>query len=509
MSAVGEPQTRNGFIARGTGHGAQELGGHRGRRYAEPRHPARFGVRPPAGCRAEPDLIVAVAAQEPRSAELAQQPFPRCARGSDQRREMLRVGAAAERRGRETRGPERDPRKPAPRNIEGSPQREQLAPEAEHQRHRGQGLDQLRRDVSRVAKARAADAWFLGVREQHAPALASQTAGDRAADDAGADHRDPVLLPHAPSVYDLQRSICLSTPLKCSWSGVFPAATTQFGTDLAVDLQATCAVLSALVRDGVHGLVLLGTVGENNSLTAEEKRAVLTAAVGAVGGKVPLIAGVSELTTSSAVAYARDAERIGVDGLMVLPAMVYVPGRAELEYHLRTVAQATSLPIMLYNNPPAYRVNIEIETLERLAELRNIVAIKESAPDPRRFTDLLNALGERYVLFAGLDDVVFEALTLGARGWVSGLTNAFPAESLALYEAIRADDLERARRIYRWFMPLLHLDSDPDLVQSIKLAYALMGRGSERVRPPRLPLAGERRADVARRVERARATRPM
>ena len=301
----------------------------------------------------------------------------------------------------------------------------------------------------------------------------------------------------------------MSTPAHCSWSGVFPAATTQFGADLALDTTATSAVQAALVRDGVHGVVLLGTVGENNSLTAEEKRTVLKGAVETVGARVPLIAGVSELTTASAVAYARDAERIGVDGLMVLPAMVYVPTRAELEYHLRAVAQATSLPIMLYNNPPAYRVNIEIETLERLAELRNIVAIKESAPDPRRFTDLLNALGERYVLFAGLDDVVFEALTLGARGWVSGLTNAFPAESLALYEAIRADDLERARRIYRWFMPLLHLDSDPDLVQSIKLAEALMGRGSERVRPPRLPLAGERRADVARRVERARATRPM
>ena len=301
----------------------------------------------------------------------------------------------------------------------------------------------------------------------------------------------------------------MSTPAQCSWSGVFPAATTQFGADLALDTTATSAVQAALVRDGVHGVVLLGTVGENNSLTAEEKRTVLKGAVETVGGRVPLIAGVSELTTASAVAYARDAERIGVDGLMVLPAMVYVPTPAELEYHLRAVAQATSLPIMLYNNPPAYRVNIEIETLERLAELRNIVAIKESAPDPRRFTDLVNALGERYVLFAGLDDVVFEALTLGARGWVSGLTNAFPAESLALYEAIRADDLERARRIYRWFMPLLHLDSDPDLVQSIKLAEALMGRGSERVRPPRLPLAGERRADVARRVERARATRPM
>src|SRR5437762_14018514 len=300
----------------------------------------------------------------------------------------------------------------------------------------------------------------------------------------------------------------MSTPAQCSWSGVFPAATTQFGADLALDTTATSAVQAALVRDGVHGVVLLGTVGENNSLTAEEKRTVLKGAVETVGGRVPLIAGVSELTTASAVAYARDAERIGGDGLMVLPAMVYVPGRAELEYHLRTVAQATSLPIMLYNNPPAYRVNIEIASLKQLAEQANLVALRESSPDPRRVTDVLNARGDRYVLLAGLDDFAFEGLMLGARGWVSGLTDAFPIESLALYEAIRTGQLERARRIYRWFMPLLHVDSEPDLVQSIKLAEAILGRGSERVRPPRLPLAGERRAEVMERVDRARAARP-
>jgi len=301
----------------------------------------------------------------------------------------------------------------------------------------------------------------------------------------------------------------MATPLTCNWAGVFPAATTQFDADLQVDLPATQAVQSALVRDGVHGLVLLGTVGENNSLSAEEKRAVLRAAVEAVGGKVPLITGVSEFTTAAAVAYARDAERIGVNGLMVLPAMVYVPTAAELEQHFRSVAQATGLPIMLYNNPPAYRVNIDFGTLGRLAEQRNIVAIKESAPDPRRFTDLFNAFAERFVLFAGLDDIAFEGLCLGARGWVSGLTNAFPRESLLLYEALRAGDLERARRIYRWFMPLLHLDAEHDLVQSIKLAEALMGRGSERVRPPRLPLSGQRREQVSEMVKRAAATRPV
>jgi 1-pyrroline-4-hydroxy-2-carboxylate deaminase len=294
----------------------------------------------------------------------------------------------------------------------------------------------------------------------------------------------------------------------CPWSGVFPAVTTQFDAVGEVDSAATQAVQVALVRDGVHGLVLLGTVGENNSLSAEEKRAVLAAAVKVVGGKVPLVAGVSEYTTAGAAAYARDAERIGVSGLMVLPAMVYVPTAAELEQHFRVVAQATTLPVMLYNNPPAYRVNIELESLARLAEVSNIVAIKESSADPRRFTDVINRFAERFVLFAGLDDIAFEGLVLGARGWVSGLTNVFPAESLALYAAIRAGDLARARLIYRWFMPLLHLDAEHDLVQSIKLAEQIMGRGSERVRPPRLPLAGTRRAAVTAMVEHARATRP-
>jgi dihydrodipicolinate synthase/N-acetylneuraminate lyase len=289
---------------------------------------------------------------------------------------------------------------------------------------------------------------------------------------------------------------------------VFPAATTQFDTALEVDIPATQRVQKSLLQDGVHGLVLMGTVGEGNSLSADEKRRVLAAAVEVSEGKVPVIAGVSEFTTAAAARFARDAERIGAAGLMLLPAMVYVPTAAELEYHFRTVAAATGLPIMLYNNPPSYRVNIDIPTLTRLADVANIVSIKESAPDSRRFTDIINAFGERFVLFAGLDDIAFEGLTLGAKGWVSGLTNAFPVESLRLYAALRAGDLDAARRIYRWFMPLLHLDAEHDLVQSIKLAEQVMGRGSERVRPPRLPLCGERRAAVIALVERARDSRP-
>ena len=292
------------------------------------------------------------------------------------------------------------------------------------------------------------------------------------------------------------------------WRGVYPAATTQFAEDLAVDLEATQRVQTALVDDGVDGLILLGTCGENNSLAPDEKRRVLAGAVEAVGGRVPLVAGVSEFTTERAIDYAREAETIGVDALMVLPCMVYVPTVEELQAHFRQVAEATSLPVMLYNNPPAYRVNIDFATLEALADVPNIVAVKESAPDPRRFTDILNRFGARYAVMAGLDDIALEGLLLGATGWVSGLTSAFPQESVRLVKAAAEGNWEEARAIYRWFMPLLHLDAEHDLVQSIKLAEAIMGRGSERVRMPRLPLSGQRRQDVIQWVETCKATQP-
>lgn len=293
------------------------------------------------------------------------------------------------------------------------------------------------------------------------------------------------------------------------WSGVYPAATTQFAEDGAIDLPATQRVLEALVNDGVDGLILLGTCGENNSLDADEKMTVLKAAVDAVGGRVPLVSGVSEFTTRRAAAFAREAEDLGIDALMLLPAMVYVPTSEELHTHFKTVAGATGLPIMLYNNPPAYRVSVDFATLDRLIDVSNIVAVKESAPDPRRFTDMINRYGDRYTVMAGLDDIALEGLMLGASGWVSGLTSAFPRESVALVAAANRGDWIEARRIYRWFMPLLHLDAEHDLVQSIKLAEQIMGRGSERVRLPRLPLAGARRAEVIEMVETCAATRPL
>lgn len=296
--------------------------------------------------------------------------------------------------------------------------------------------------------------------------------------------------------------------MRPTWQGVYPAATTQFKEDLSIDLSQTQRVVDNLVKDGVHGIIAMGTVGENNSLDPAEKQSVLRAVTEVVAGRVPVVTGVSEFDTRRAVAFAKDAKKAGADALMVLPAMVYVPTAEELIFHFRSVAEATDLPVMLYNNPPAYRVNISVEVLEALRNIPTIVAVKESAPDPRRFTDLINAFGDRYTLLAGLDDVAFEGFMLGAVGWVSGLTNAFPQESIQLVEAIRAGNLERARAIYRWFMPLLHLDAEHDLVQSIKLAEQIMGRGSERVRPPRLPLSGERRKQVIAMVERAAATRP-
>jgi 4-hydroxy-tetrahydrodipicolinate synthase len=296
--------------------------------------------------------------------------------------------------------------------------------------------------------------------------------------------------------------------MKIDWQGVFPAVTTQFNEDLSINLAETQRVVDDLIKDGVTGIIAMGTCGENNSLTAEEKRLLLKAIVEVVAGRVPVVTGVSELTTPLAIAWVKDAEKLGANGLMLLPAMVYVPKTAELVEHFTQVANATTLPIMLYNNPTAYRVAITNEALEALRPVKNIVAVKESTADTRRFTDMINAFGDRYVVFAGLDDVAFEGLLLGAQGWVSGLTSAFPHESVMLVKALEAGDIDTAREIYRWFLPLLHLDAEHDLVQSIKLAEQIMGRGSERVRMPRMPLTGARRAEVTAMVEKAAATRP-
>lgn len=292
------------------------------------------------------------------------------------------------------------------------------------------------------------------------------------------------------------------------WSGVFPATTTQFRDDESLDIESTQRVIDGLIRDGVHGIIALGTVGENCSLSPDEKRRVITAAKEVVDGRVPLLSGTAEYTSKLASDYARDMEKIGIDGLMVLPAMVYQAQPREVVQHYRTVAGSTGLPIMIYNNPVSYKIDIQVETMKELAEIDNLVAVKESTEDTRRIIDLQNAFGDRFNIFCGVDDIALESLALGAKGWVSGLTNAFPAESVAIHTLAKAGRMEEALEIYRWFMPLLDLDTIPTLVQCIKLVEQIMGRGSEMVRAPRLKLTGEERAYVEAVTNRAIETRP-
>jgi 4-hydroxy-tetrahydrodipicolinate synthase len=292
------------------------------------------------------------------------------------------------------------------------------------------------------------------------------------------------------------------------WRGVFPAATTQFKPDHAIDVPATLAHLDAMIAAGIHGVVMLGTVGENCSLEYAEKLEFLKAVVAHVKGRVPVLSGVAECTTALACRFARDAERAEVDGLMVLPAMVYKSDPRETMTHFRSVAAASDLPIMIYNNPVSYHVDLTPEILADLDHEPNFVAVKESSENVRRITDIKNVCGDRYILFCGVDDLVLESLLLGAEGWISGLVNAFPKENRLLWDLAAAGRWAEALKIYRWYTPLLHLDTHVKLVQYIKLAVQECGLGSERVRPPRLPLVGEEREQILAIIRRGLASRP-
>ncbi len=292
------------------------------------------------------------------------------------------------------------------------------------------------------------------------------------------------------------------------WRGVFPAATTQFQQDQAIDIKSTLAHLDTMIDAGIHGLILLGTVGENCSLEYSEKLELLKATVAHVAGRVPVLSGVAECTTALACRFARDAQRAGVMGLMVLPAMVYKSDPRETMTHFRTVAAASDLPIMVYNNPVSYHVDITPEMFAELADEPKFVAIKESSDNVRRITDLKNVCGERYMLFCGVDDLVLESLLLGAAGWVSGLVNAFPAENRLLWDLATSGRWDEALRVYRWYTPLLHLDTHVKLVQYIKLAVQECGYGSEWLRAPRLPLIGEERERILAIIRRGIAMRP-
>ena len=293
------------------------------------------------------------------------------------------------------------------------------------------------------------------------------------------------------------------------WQGIYPAATTQFNADQSMNLKATVEHVEKMIDAGMHGIIMLGSVGENTTLEYAEKLDVLKATVEQVRGRIPVLTGVAETTTRLACRFAQDAQKIGVDGLMVLPAMIYKSDARETMTHFRTVARATDLPILVYNNPPAYGVDITPAMFADLADEKTLVAIKESSDNVRRITDIKNVCGDRYVLMSGVDDLVLESVMLGSVGWVSGLVNAFPHESKRLWDLAMAGRYAEALTIYRWYMPLLHLDTHVKLVQYIKLAAAECGYGTEVTRAPRLPLVGREREEVLAIIRKAIATRPI
>jgi 4-hydroxy-tetrahydrodipicolinate synthase len=292
-----------------------------------------------------------------------------------------------------------------------------------------------------------------------------------------------------------------------NWKGVYPAVTTQYFDDMSINIDATKSMVDSLIEEGVDGIIALGTVGENCSHTREEKRMILQAVVEVVAGRVPVISGVAETTTQFAVEYSQLCEEVGIDGLMVLPGMVYRSSEREAIYHYQQVARNCNLPIMIYNNPVTYGVDVSIEGMRILAEEPSIVSVKEATEDTRRISELYAAFGDRFIVFGGVDDIALESLMLGCTGWISGLTNVFPQESVAIFKLAEQGRYQEALEIWRWFLPLLRLDTIPTLVQCIKLCEQLAGRGSEVTRAPRLPLVGEERARVEKLYNEAVATR--
>jgi 4-hydroxy-tetrahydrodipicolinate synthase len=292
------------------------------------------------------------------------------------------------------------------------------------------------------------------------------------------------------------------------WSGVFPAITTQFKRDQSLDFEGTARHAEALLESGVSGLILLGSLGENQAMLPEEKRRLFAAMLEVVNGRVPTLSGVAETSTGAACQYVRDLEKLGADGFMVMPAMLYRGDNREILAHFKAVAEATARPIMIYNNPISYFNDLTPELFAELAPIKNFVALKESSGDTRRITDIRNLLGERYAIFTGVDDLVLESAILGIDGWVAGSGIAFPAENQYFWELTRQGDWEKARELYRWFTPLLHLDVHTKFVQYIKLAVQECGLGSEWVRAPRLPLVGAERETILKIIHEGIASRP-
>ncbi|KJK11553.1 dihydrodipicolinate synthase [Burkholderiaceae bacterium 16] len=292
------------------------------------------------------------------------------------------------------------------------------------------------------------------------------------------------------------------------WQGVFPAITTKFHADESLDAAGTAQHIEFLIRNGVHGLVTCGSLGEASTLSLEEKLQVADIAVRTSNGRVPVLANVSETSTRDALRYVKGAVELGVEGFMVMPSVIYVADAREAMQNVRTIAEAAKKPVMVYNNPVAYRVDLKPEHMAELADCEWIVAIKESTDDIRRITDLRNTVGDRYQLFLGVDDLSYEGLALGCDGLLAGLVTSFPRETVALYDLVKAGNYAEALNLYQWFTPLLHLDVSTKLVQNLKLVETLVGVGNENVRRPRLPLVGAEREAIEQIVAKSLATRP-
>ena len=292
------------------------------------------------------------------------------------------------------------------------------------------------------------------------------------------------------------------------WQGIFPAITTKFHADESIDAEGTARHIDFQIRNGIHGLVTCGSLGEASTLTLEEKLQVARIALEAANGRIPVLANVSETSTREALRYVDGANRLGVAGFMVMPSVIYVADAREAMLNVRTIANAAQKPIMVYNNPVAYRVDLKPEHMLELADCEWIAAIKESTDNIRRITDLRNTVGTRYQLFLGVDDLAYEGLALGADGLLAGVGCAFPRETVALYDLMKAGKFAEALALYQWMTPMLHLDVSAKLVQNLKLIDVLAGVGTEHMRRPRLPLVGEERAAVQAIVKKALATRP-
>ena len=292
------------------------------------------------------------------------------------------------------------------------------------------------------------------------------------------------------------------------WAGVYSAITTPFASDLSVDHAFLREHAGWLVDEGCTGIVALGSLGESATLTFDEKVAILESCRSGVGDRVPVVAGIAGLSTSECVALARRAAAVGCDGLMVLPPYVYRGDWRETRAHFGAVIEATSLSCMLYNNPIAYGTDVSAEQLADLASYDNLHAVKESSGDVRRVTAVLERLGRRLNVFAGLDDMIVESAAMGASGWIAGLVNALPAESVRLFDLARSGDWTEARALYDWFLPLLRLDTLSKFVQLIKLVQVEVGRGTARVRPPRLELTGAEYEDALALIRDRLAMRP-